>query len=72
MTASSPALSRGHIGFGPCLEGGSFEYFRVGERIYRATADNALDVHGYRMGVRWDCSVEQWESFFRDACECAR
>lgn len=60
--------SRGHIGYGPRLEGGLFEYFQAGQRVYRASADNAIDRHGYRQGCRWDCSVEQFESFFRQDC----
>lgn len=37
-------------------------YVRNGE-LWRALSTNPLDVDGYRMGGRWECSVEHAKRF---------
>lgn len=42
--------SRGHLAFV-----GRWEYFRIGNEVYRAATDYPLDVLGYRQGARFEC-----------------
>ena len=50
--------SRGHIMFR-----GITEYLVVGAEVYRAPTSSPLDIQGYRMGKRWECSVSHFNRY---------
>ena len=51
--------SKGHVMFV-----GDFEYL-IGESgcLFRAPASSPLDIHGYRMGARFECMPRPIETF---------
>lgn len=52
--------SRDHLGWVVDTRGGMWEYFAVGDDVYRAPHINPVQVNGYR-GGRWFCPRWQWD-----------
>jgi len=56
---NKPEKSKGHINFE-----GDYEYFRIGNEVYRAHISNVMDgTTNARIG-RWECSVQHWERYY--------
>lgn len=49
--------SKGHIGFTE-----NFEYFQIGDNIFRASISDCMDIYGYRSGRRFESTIAAWES----------
>lgn len=44
-------------------EDNEIEFHQVKDEVYRVKKGWLLDVNGTPMGMRWECSITQWEKY---------
>jgi hypothetical protein len=43
--------------------GDGFDFWLIGNEIYRTRMNSGLDTDGMPMGKRWECSLERWKQY---------
>jgi hypothetical protein len=39
---------------------GEIDFWYIEGQIYRTSSNSKMDIYGYPMGKRWECSYKQW------------
>ena len=43
--------------------GESWEFWQIGDDVYRSAVGTGMDIYGHPMAKRWECSRSQWDHF---------
>lgn len=43
--------------------GEGFDFWQIGDEVYRAQENQSLDVWGQPQSKRWECTIEHWTRF---------
>lgn len=41
----------------------NWNFWLIGNEVYRATVNSILDIHNLPSDKRWECSLAQWQNF---------
>ena len=43
--------------------GEGFDFWQIGDEVYRALANTSLDIHQAPSAKRWECSLSHWQHY---------
>lgn len=43
--------------------GDRFEFWKIGNEVYRVAVGGVLDIYGLPASRRWECSISHWRKF---------